>query len=141
LAALARAGAPLAADASLADALARIAAMRALVSDALADAAVEAHAVIFEGPALERRAELATTRIAPWPAPAAAGAGSPPEAVLLDLAATPRPVFDRVGRWLFEADAHRRSIALSAYLLRLLAPDEVVALTAIRAGSVRAQRI
>jgi len=141
LAALARAGAPLADDTALADALGRIAAMRALVSDALADAAIEAHAVIFEGPALEQRAELAAERLAPWLARAATGASPPPQAVLLDLAATPRQVFDRVGRWLFERDAHRRHIALSAYLLRLFAPDELVALTAVRSGSVRAQRI
>src|SRR5262249_32320735 len=42
LIALARAGAPLLADASLADALARITAMRALVSDPVADAATAA---------------------------------------------------------------------------------------------------
>ena len=141
LAALARTGARLADDTALADALGRIAAMRALVSDALADAAVEAHAAVFERPALEQRAELAAERVAPWLARAAAGASPPPQAVLLDLAATPRQVFDRVGRWLFEPDAHRRHIALSAYLLRLFAPDELVALTAIRSGSVRAQRI
>ncbi|TMA34076.1 MAG: ATP-grasp domain-containing protein, partial [Deltaproteobacteria bacterium] len=100
LAMLARAGAPLAADASLADALGRIAAMRRLVSDALADAAIEAHAVIFERPALEQQAERAGERVAPRLARAAAGASPPPPAVLLDLAATPRHLFDRVGRWL-----------------------------------------
>ncbi|TMA48336.1 MAG: hypothetical protein E6J81_06030, partial [Deltaproteobacteria bacterium] len=138
LAALPRAEGPLADDAALADALARIAAMRALVSDALADTAIEAHAVIFESPTLEQRAELAA---ASWLVRAAAGASPPPQTVLVDLAATPRHVFDRVGRWLFETDAHRRNIALSAYLFRRFAPDEPVALTAIRSGSLHAQRI
>ncbi len=44
---VARAGAPLDADPALEDALARIAEMRALVADALADAAIEARAEIF----------------------------------------------------------------------------------------------
>ncbi|TMB39059.1 MAG: ATP-grasp domain-containing protein [Deltaproteobacteria bacterium] len=140
LAALARAGVPLADDAALADALDRIATMRALVSDTLADAAIEAHAVIFEGPRLERQAELAAERLGPWLARAAADASPPPQTVLLDLAATPRHLFDRMGRWLFESDARRRHLALSAYLLRLLAPDEPLALTAC-SGSVESQRV
>ncbi len=136
LTALARAGAPFAADASLGAALGRIAAMRGLVTDALADAAIEAHALIFEAPALERRAELAAQRITPWLAAAATDASPPPHDVLLDLAATPRHVFDRVGRWLCEPEARRRGIALSAYLLRLFAPDEPVAHRALRCESV-----
>jgi hypothetical protein len=48
LVAVARAGAPLAADAALADACGRIAGMRALVADALADAAIEAREEIFQ---------------------------------------------------------------------------------------------
>src|SRR5439155_340913 len=110
------------------------------VSDTLADAAIEAHAVIFEGPRLERQAELAAERLGPWLARAAADASPPPQTVLLDLAATPRHLFDRMGRWLFESDARRRHLALSAYLLRLLAPDEPLALTAC-SGSVESQRV
>src|SRR5207249_2984865 len=101
----------------------------------LADAAIEAQAVIFGGPRLERQAELAAERLGPWLARAAADASPPPQTVLLDLAATPRHLFDRMGRWLFESDARRRHLALSAYLLRLLAPDEPLALTAC-SGSV-----
>src|SRR5262245_64857017 len=48
LTALARARMPLDADAALGKALDRIAAMRALVGDALADAAIEARAAIFD---------------------------------------------------------------------------------------------
>jgi acetyl/propionyl-CoA carboxylase alpha subunit/acetyl-CoA carboxylase carboxyltransferase component len=136
LTALARDGTSTA-DPVLAVALTRIAAMRALVTDALSDAAIEAHAVMFEGPALARRAERATERVAPWLAAAAGDdAKPPPHDVLLDLAATPRPVFDRVGRWMFEPDPRRAGIALSAYLLRLYAPDEPVAVTAVRAAGV-----
>src|SRR5439155_20652136 len=54
--------------------------------------------------------------------------------------ATPRHLSDRMGRWLFESDARRRHLALSAYLLRLLAPDEPLALTAC-SGSVESQRV
>ena len=128
--------APFAADPGLAAALARLATMRGLVTDALADAAIAARAVIYEGPALERRAELAAQRIAPWLSAAATDPLPPPHDVLLDLAATPRHIFDRVGRWLFEPDPRRREIALSAYLLRLYAPDESVAHSTMRGGSV-----
>ncbi|HEY2389168.1 MAG TPA: biotin carboxylase N-terminal domain-containing protein [Candidatus Binatia bacterium] len=121
---LARTGAPLA-DGELGSALTRIAGMRALVSDALSDTAIEAHAVVFESPALARRAARAAERVAldetEW---------SPPHDVLLDLAATPRPVFGRVASWMFEADARRAGIALSAYLLRMLAPAEPFELAA-----------
>ena len=123
------AGADLAADVALADALRRIAAMRGLVSDPLADAAIEAEAVIVEAPALARRAEHAARRIAPWMDAAVTHAGVPHD-VLLDLAAMPRGVFDRVGRWLLESDPRRRNIALMAYLLRLYAPSGATARTA-----------
>ncbi|HXJ32416.1 MAG TPA: carboxyl transferase domain-containing protein [Candidatus Eisenbacteria bacterium] len=123
------AGADLATDATLADALRRISAMRALVSDALADAAIETEVAIFEAPAAARRAEHAAQRIAPWMDAAVAHADVPHD-VLLDLAAMPRGVFDRVGRWLLEKDPGRRNLALMAYLLRLYAPSGATARTA-----------
>jgi acetyl/propionyl-CoA carboxylase alpha subunit/acetyl-CoA carboxylase carboxyltransferase component len=141
LTALARAGAALSVDAALADALDRIAAMRGLVPDALADAAIAAHAVIFDGPALDHRGEHAAKRVAPWLATAAIAPSPLPPAILLDLAATPRQVFDRMGRWLFEPDPCRRDVALATYLLRLYAADGPVALTALRRGSIEAQRL
>jgi acetyl/propionyl-CoA carboxylase alpha subunit/acetyl-CoA carboxylase carboxyltransferase component len=141
LASLARGGAALRDDAALADALRRIAALRSLVSsDAVADAAIEAEDVIFEHPAREHRAELATQRIAPWSSVAVAAEGDmPPVDVLLDVAAAPRDVFDQVGRWIFDPDPRRRDIALAARLLRSYAPHGGV--TIERVGSRSVQRM
>ncbi|MBI3767537.1 MAG: biotin/lipoyl-binding protein [Deltaproteobacteria bacterium] len=122
LAALARSGVVLEGDRELANALRRIAAVRSLVSDALADAAIEAVDVIFEHPAREHRAELAARRIAPWlSGSAAAETTVPPIDLLLDIAAAPRDVFDRVGRGVADADPRRRGIAVLAHLLRFYA--------------------
>src|SRR5262249_43976005 len=87
LTALARAGLPLDSDAALGEALDRITVMRALAGDALADAAIEARAAIFEDPALERRAELLTRGLAAWLAEA--DTRSIPPALLHDLASAP----------------------------------------------------
>ncbi|MFN8543973.1 MAG: biotin carboxylase N-terminal domain-containing protein [Candidatus Binatia bacterium] len=141
LTALARAGAPLAGDTSLGQALERIAAMRSLVSDALADAAIAAHAAIFETPRLERRAERAAERVAPWLAAAGAEAPAPPPEALLDLAAVARRVFDRAAGWLAESDVGRRGIALSAYLLRLYSPAAVIGPTMVAWRSGRIHRL
>src|SRR5262245_6202899 len=135
LTALARARMPLDADARLGKALDRIAAMRALVGDTLADAAIEARAAIFDDPALERQAELLTRGLAPWLADA--DTRSIPPALLHDLAAAPRGVFDRIARWLFEADPRRREVALSAWLVRTLAADETVLPVPLLAGTLR----
>ncbi len=137
LTALARAGTPLGDDAALAGALRRIAAMRGLVSDTVADAAIEASDLIFEGPALERQAEEAAQRIAPWLAETTQGV--PPHDVLLDLAAAPRRVFDRVGGWLDDPDPRRRGIACFAHLLRAYAPDDAVRHASLTLGGVRVE--
>src|SRR5262249_52849452 len=139
LSALARAGMPLNSDAALGEALDRITVMRALVGDALADAAIEARAAIFEDPALERQAELLTRGLAPWLADA--DTSSIPPALLHDLAFAHREVFYRIARWLFEADPRRQDVALSAWLVRTLAPDEAVLPVPILAGTMRAQRL
>ncbi len=122
LVALARAGVVLADAAALADALRRLAAMRDQLSDALADAAIEAEEAIVELPARGRRTDIAA-RIAPWVTAPDGDARLPPLEVLHELAGTPRPVFDRVVQWLGDTDPQRRSIALTTYLLRLYAPD------------------
>src|SRR5262249_1889067 len=111
LTALARAGMPLDSDAALGEALDRITVMRAL-----ADEAIEARAAIFEDPALERQAELLTRGLAAWLAEA--DTRSIPETLLHDLASAPREVFDRIARWLVEADPRRQDVALSAWLVR-----------------------
>jgi acetyl/propionyl-CoA carboxylase alpha subunit/acetyl-CoA carboxylase carboxyltransferase component len=129
------------ADPGIADALERIGAMRGLVDDALADAAIEAHAVLVDQPALERQADLVAARLAPWLAAPIREAGTLPSAVLLDLAAAPRRAFDQVGQWLFRSDPRRQGVALTAWLLRWLAPDERFTLATLRCGAMSAQRI
>jgi acetyl-CoA carboxylase carboxyltransferase component len=119
LTAIARAGRRTADDPALSDALERIAGMRGLVGDALADAAVEARHALFERPAIERDAARASKEVEAWLAVAEAQPSSPPGAVLAHLAAAPPEVFARVGRWLGDTDVRRRAIALSAHLRRL----------------------
>src|SRR5262249_45929440 len=99
----------------------------------------EARAAIFDDPALERQAELLTRGLAPWLAEA--DTRSIPPALMHDLATAPRGVFDRIARWLFEADPRRQEVALSAWLVRTLAPDETVLPVPLTAGTLRAQRV
>src|SRR5262249_27157125 len=113
--------------------------MRALVGDALADAAIEARAAIFEDPALERQADLLTRGLAGWLAEA--DTRSIPPALLHDLASPPREGFDRLARGLGEPDPRRQGVALSAWLVRTLATDETVLPDPVRAGPLRAQRV
>jgi acetyl/propionyl-CoA carboxylase alpha subunit/acetyl-CoA carboxylase carboxyltransferase component len=120
--ALARSGIHLGDDASLRDGLARIAGVRGLVSDAVADAALEAGYLIFEGPAIERQAERTGKRLEGWLAAAETEPTAPPEEVLAHLAEAPRPVFERLGAWLADRDSRRRAIALGAHMRRLYSP-------------------
>ncbi len=136
---LARDGVALDGDARLADALRRIAEMRGLVSDAVADAAIEATDLVFDGPALDRQAEAAAQRIAPWLGEETTGV--PPYDVLLELAAAPRRAFDRVGAWLGDPDPRRRGIACFAHLLRVYAPDGAVRHTSSTLDGVRIERV
>jgi len=122
--ALARSGVSFDSDVDLADALTRIAALRGLVPDALADAALESHAALFEGPALEAEATGATAELEPWLAAVEREpVVTPPAAVLMRLARAPRSVFDRVGSWLTHPDPRRVALALSAHLRRVYAYD------------------
>ena len=117
--ALAEAGLAPGEDATLQRMLERIAAMRGLVSDALADGAIEAGDALFRLPELERDAARARREVEAWLAAAEETPTAPPGDVLAHLAAAPREVFDRVGRWLSDPDPRRRGIALSAHLRRL----------------------
>ncbi|MDH3684977.1 MAG: ATP-grasp domain-containing protein, partial [Myxococcales bacterium] len=124
--ALAWSGIHLADDRSLQDALVRIAGMRGLVPDVVADAALEAGYVIFERPVVEREAERTSKQLEAWLSAAESEPTAPPEAVLGHLVVAPRPVFDRVGDWLADSDPRRRSIALAAHLRRLYSPSPLV---------------
>jgi len=120
---LARGGLDLSGDRALEGALARIAGMRGLVSDAVADAAIDASYVIFERPRMERVAERAGRQLEGWLARAESDPSRPPDEVLGQLAEAPRAIFDRVGRWLADRDPRRRAIAAGAHLRRLYAPE------------------
>ncbi len=141
LSALARAGVRLAADPSLEEALSRIAAMRGLVSDAVADAALEARYELFQSSEIAREAERTTKRVESWLALAESDSIPPPGEVLVQLAAAPRPVFDRIGRLLLDGDPRRRAIALSAHLHRLYAPGGRLARVGGGIGDLAVERL
>jgi acetyl/propionyl-CoA carboxylase alpha subunit/acetyl-CoA carboxylase carboxyltransferase component len=124
--ALAQSGVDLSSDATLENALFRIAGMRGLVPDAVADAAVDCTYEIFERPGIERLAERTNARLEAWLLAAESNPTEPPEEVLLHLADAPRSVFDRVGRWLGHGDPRRRAIAVAAWLRRLYSPEAPV---------------
>ena len=139
--ALAASGIHLGDDRGLDEVLARIAGLRGLVSDALADLSLEARYAIFEGPRLETQAERTTKEVESWLAAAEARVTHPPETVLAHLASAPRAVFDRVGRWLDDSDSRRRAIAVAAYVRRLYADERPVSHTSGVVGPVHVERL
>jgi len=139
--ALARAGVHLADDRRLEAALDQIAGMRGLLNHAVADAAVEAHYVIFERPQIERLAERTNKEVQVWLALAETRPTAPPEEVLLHLADAPRTVFDRVGHWIADPDPRRRAIALAAHLRRIYSPLAPVAQASFREGEQWIERM
>ncbi|MBW2267238.1 MAG: ATP-grasp domain-containing protein [Deltaproteobacteria bacterium] len=120
---LAERGVHLVDDRGLENALGGIAGMRGLVTDAVADAAADAAYAIFERPRIERLAERTSKQLDEWLATAESEPLPPPEEVLLHLADAPRPIFDRVGHWLSDADPRRRRIATASWLRRLYSPE------------------
>jgi acetyl/propionyl-CoA carboxylase alpha subunit/acetyl-CoA carboxylase carboxyltransferase component len=141
LAALSRTGVTLGDDAGLEESLSRIAAMRGLVSDAVADAALEARYDLFQSEPIAREAERTTQRVESWLSLAEHESISPPAEVLVQLAAAPQPVFDRIGRLLRERDPRRRAIALSAHLHRLYAPGARLARVGGGIGDLPVERL
>jgi acetyl/propionyl-CoA carboxylase alpha subunit/acetyl-CoA carboxylase carboxyltransferase component len=122
LAALARSGLDLSMDRELEGALSGIVAMRGLVSDALADAALDARYQIFQSPGIAREAERASKAVEEWLSAVQAGPAPLPRDVLREIASAPRAVFDRVGRDVDHSDPRRRAVALAAHLHRLYLP-------------------
>jgi acetyl/propionyl-CoA carboxylase alpha subunit/acetyl-CoA carboxylase carboxyltransferase component len=139
--ALAATGIHLGDDARLDAALARIAALRPLVSDAVADLALEARHAIFEGPRLRSEAERTSKEVETWLSAAESDVEEPPAVVLAHLASAPRPVFDRVGRWIEDPDPRRRAVALAAHVRRLYAPSRPIAHTSGVVGPVHVERL
>ena len=122
IAALSESGVDLGAQNELRDALRRITRMRGLLPDTVADAASEAHYLIFERPELEREVEQSSKDLEAWLARAEWQPTNPSANVLMEVAAGARRVFDRVGRWIGAADVNRREIALAAHVQRIYAP-------------------
>ena len=120
--ALVRGGEPLAHDRALAEALDEIGRLRGLLSQAVAEAAIEARYVIFERPETESEAERTNKQLAAWLDLAETQPSAPPEEVLQHLADAPRAIFERVGGWIAESDARRQRIALAAHLRRAYSP-------------------
>jgi len=139
--ALVHSGIHLGNEPALDDALARTAGLRPLVSDAVADLALEARYAIFEGPRLQGEAERTTKEVENWLAAAESAVGEPPVNVLTHLACAPRAVFDRVGRWLEDEDERRRGVALAAHVRRLYAPTLPASHTSSVVGPVHIERL
>ncbi|HEY5656644.1 MAG TPA: biotin carboxylase N-terminal domain-containing protein, partial [Myxococcota bacterium] len=128
-------------DARLDDALARTAGLRGLVSDALADLALEARYAIFEGPRMRGEVERTTKEVEAWLAAAESDLTPPPASVLAHLASAPRNVFDRVGRWLDDDDPRRRAVAVAAHVRRMYVPNRPATHTSGVIGPVHVERL
>ena len=119
-------------DDRLARALNRIARMRPQVTDTVADAALESAYMVFLQPGIEERAKRSSSTVEDWLAAAEVDLVAPPTGVLLEVASSPRLVFERVGRWIGGADTNRRAIALAAHVQRRYAPCTPDAYRAVR---------
>ncbi len=139
--ALAASGIHLGDDERLSEALSLTAGMRGLVPDGLADLAIEAGYAIFEGPELESEAQRTNKEVEAWLAAAESAPTQPPVEVLIHLAASPRSVFDRVGRWLVDTDPRRRAIAVATHVSRFYAPISPVAHISTVVNDVHVERL
>jgi acetyl/propionyl-CoA carboxylase alpha subunit/acetyl-CoA carboxylase carboxyltransferase component len=128
---IAQSGVDLGGDDGLAKALNRIARMRPQVTDPVADAALEATYVLFQQPGIEERARRSSRSVEEWLAEAELDPVAPPSGVLLEVASSPRLVFERVGRWIAGSDPNRRAIALAAHVQRRYAPSRPEAYRAV----------
>ena len=119
---LADGGLELAGDPALEEALDAVIGMRGLLSDALADAAIEARFSVFQRRDAERQAEQSSKALETWLEEAERVPTRPDANVLIEVAAAAKRVFDRVGRWIKAPDPGRLDIALAAYVQRVYAP-------------------
>jgi acetyl/propionyl-CoA carboxylase alpha subunit/acetyl-CoA carboxylase carboxyltransferase component/predicted transcriptional regulator len=128
LIALVTQGVDVSADEDLRDALTKIASLRDMVSNAIADNALEAHYRIFQRPALARQAAQTAARLEAWltAAESQSATTSTPAAVLAELSSAPAPLFARVAHWLHGDDRQRRATAVSAVLRRAYAPKQPI---------------
>jgi len=140
-AALAAANGGLEDDRELAAALSRIARLRGLVPDTLADLAIETGYALFEAPEIERQ------NAAAWRSARAEVENPPhgrlevPSAPVLRLAAAPWSVFERIASWISGTDERYRLLAAGAYVCRWYAPSLPPTLSAERVESEPVERI
>lgn len=120
--ALAAAGLDLGRDGKMDASLADLARLRPQVGNPLADAAIEASYMIFLRPGIEARAARSSRTVEDWLASSETRLTAPPVDVLLEVAAAPRRVFDRVGQWISGDDSLRSEIALAAHTQRRYSP-------------------
>jgi acetyl/propionyl-CoA carboxylase alpha subunit/acetyl-CoA carboxylase carboxyltransferase component len=121
--ALSEAGVDLSGDQALAEAIDALIGMRGLLSDAMADSALEARYAVFERREAELQAEQSSKALEAWLDAAERAPTKPSANVLIEVAAAARRVFDRVGRWIKAPDPGRLDIALAAYVQRVYAPS------------------
>jgi acetyl/propionyl-CoA carboxylase alpha subunit/acetyl-CoA carboxylase carboxyltransferase component len=122
LQALSRVRTPLGRDPRLRAVLERIASLRGVVSDAVADAAVQTNYEIFQRPEIEARALAASQRVERELRWAETVPVALPEESLLELASAPSSLFARIRAWLDDRDLRRRALAAAAWRRRLYAP-------------------
>ena len=136
-------GVDVSADEDLRDALVRISSLRDMVSNAIADNALEAHYRIFQRPALARQAAHTAARLEAWltAAESQSAAMSTPAAVLAELSSAPAPLFARVAYWLHGEDRQRRATATSAVLRRAYAPKQPISQVSEPAGGYTVDRL
>jgi acetyl/propionyl-CoA carboxylase alpha subunit/acetyl-CoA carboxylase carboxyltransferase component len=131
--ALAEAGHDLSEDVQLAAAVDGLIRMRGLLTDAMADTAIEAKFVIFEKRKVELQAEQSSKQLSAWLDETERAPTTPSANVLLEVAAAARRVFDRVGSWIKAPDPGRLNIALAAHVQRIYAPRRPQGHMSIRA--------
>jgi acetyl/propionyl-CoA carboxylase alpha subunit/acetyl-CoA carboxylase carboxyltransferase component len=120
---LLQAGLPLDGDPQLATALSACLVLRGDVPDALADAAAEVRAAIFEAPEIERRTQVAAQAVETVLAQVEADPdGEPARDIIRSLADGAPPIFDALRSGEGTADRRHRSLAACALALRLYAP-------------------
>jgi acetyl/propionyl-CoA carboxylase alpha subunit/acetyl-CoA carboxylase carboxyltransferase component len=120
---LSEAGLDLSEDLPLAEALDALIGMRGLLTDAMADAAIEARFEVFDRKGADLQVEQSSKALEAWLDAAQRAPTKPDANVLIEVAAAARRVFDRVGRWIKAPDPGRLDIALAAYVQRVYAPS------------------
>ncbi len=123
--ALVDAGVVLGGDDRVGDALHRIEELRGRVSNAIADAAIEARYVGYELPEVARQVGKMSERLESWLDEVETMDALPivPMKILDDLAVARPELLNRVRGWLGGSDERRQSVALAATIRRLYTPS------------------